>query len=203
MQSFKIPVAVTPNHYFNHWLGQVLCINEVAMEQELAPYWTQFTSIKVGSCLGALEGMFLEIAYASTLALMAPIVPPAFVTDISNGQFVSGLNDVKTCLSIFHIRPANVPNRQQLNERNRMYMATTTRAGMAQMLMVTMMLADDAVGLPDSSEEFRGYLEGYGIVLLALCSEHNRAMQNYITNIVNQCSKLITYIEQIFPSQVH
>ena len=56
---------------------------------------------------------------------------------------------------------------------------------------------------PDSIEEFQGYLEGYGIVLLALCSEHNRAVQNYITNIVNQCSELITYIEQMFPSQIH
>ena len=184
-------------------LGQVLFINEVATEQELAPYWTQFTSIKAGSHLGALEGIFLEIAYVLTPALMAPIVPPAFVMDISNGQFVGGLNDVKTGLSIFCIWPANVPNQHQLNERNQMYMATATRASMAQMLTVTMMLADDVVGLPDSSEEFQGYLEGYGIVLLALRSEHNRAVQNYITNIVNQCSELITYIEQLFPSQIH
>ena len=157
----------------------------------------------MGSHLCALEGIFLEIAYASTLALMVPIVPPAFVMDISNGQFVGGLNDVKTGLSIFCIWPANVPNQQQLNEQNWMYTATATGAGMAQMLTVMMMLADDAVGLPDSSEEFRGYLEGYGIVLLALCSEHNSAVQNYITNIVNQCSEMITYIEQMFPSQVH
>ena len=158
-------------------LGQVLRINKVATEQELAPYWTQFASIKAGSHLGTLEGIFLEIAYVSTPALMAPIVLPAFVKDICNGQFVGGLNDVKTGLSIFRIRPANVTNQQQLNKRNRMYMDTATGAGMAQMLTVTMMLADDVVGLPDSSEEFRGYVEGYGIVLLALCSEHNRAEQ--------------------------
>ena len=97
-------------------LGQVLRINEVATEQELAPYWTQFASTKAGSRLGALEGIFLEIAYARTPALMALIIPPAFVTDISNGQFVGGLNDVKTGLSIFRIRQANVPNQQQLNE---------------------------------------------------------------------------------------
>ena len=40
----------------------------------------------------------------------------SFHEHISNGQFVGGLNDVKTGLSIFCIRPANVPNWQQLNE---------------------------------------------------------------------------------------
>ena len=141
-------------------LGQVLCINEVVMEQELTPYWTQFASTKVGSRLGALEGIFLEIAYACTPVLMAPIVPLAFMPNISNGQFVGGLNDVKTGLSIFHIHPANAPNQQQLNERNCMYTATAMGAGTAQMSTITMMLADDAIRLPDSSKEFRGYLEG-------------------------------------------
>ena len=60
--------------------------------------------------------IFLEIAYAHTPALMAPIIPPAFMTNISNGQFVGGLNNVMTGLSIFCIHPANVPNWQQLNE---------------------------------------------------------------------------------------
>ena len=172
-------------------------------EQELAPYWTQFASTKAGSRLGALEGIFLEIAYAHTPVLMALIIPPAFMTDISNGQFVGGLNDVKTGLSIFCIHPANVPNWQQLNEQNRMYTATAMGAGMAQMLTITMMLANDAIGLSDSSKEFRGYLEGYAVILLALCSEHNRVVQDYRANIMDRQSKIITYIEQMFPNPVH
>ena len=84
-----------------------------------------------------------------------------------------------------------------------MYTATATGAGMAQMSTVTMMLADDAIGLPDSSEEFRGYLEGYAVILLALCSKHNRAVQDYRANILDRQSKIITYIEQMFPNLVH
>ena len=74
---------------------------------------------------------------------------------------------------------------------------------MAQMSTITMMLANDAIGLPDSSEEFRGYPEGYAVILLALCSEHNRAVQDYRANILDHQSKIITYIEQMFPNVVH
>ena len=74
---------------------------------------------------------------------------------------------------------------------------------MAQMLTITMMLADDAIRLPDYSEEFRGYLEGYAVILLALCSEHNQAVQDYRANILDCRSEIITYIEQMFPNLVH
>jgi hypothetical protein len=86
---------------------------------------------------------------------------PALINDVANGQFMGEINDINNGFSIFRFLPANTPNRNQLWHRNQVYMAMVTEGGSARLSVVNVMLADTELNLPQSSEEFRGYIEGY------------------------------------------
>lgn len=68
-------------------LNQVLRLNEVATEQEAAPFWEMMSNIKSGHRMASAELLMAHIASSTTPSLIAPIALPSLITDIVNGQF--------------------------------------------------------------------------------------------------------------------
>ena len=146
-----------------------------------------------------MDSVNRTIGQSATPTLMAPLVSPALCMDISNGQFIGKVNDVRSGFSIIRIRPENIGTRHELRHRNQVYMAVVTGAGTAQLPAVNMLVADDDLDLPNSSEEFRGYIEGYYVICVGVLGYHNRALADYNDNLVLRRSEMISMIEQMYP----
>jgi len=181
-------------------LEQVLRLCEVATEPELADFWALVPNIKTGFRLAAAESLLSRIANSNIPSFMAPIMSPALINDVANGQFVGEINDVKNGFSVFRFLPANTPNRNQLRHRNQVYMATVTEGGAAGLPAINVMLTDSELHLPQSSEEFRGYIEGFSVACDAFLGPHSRILANFKTQVANIRNDLITNIEQFYPS---
>ena len=150
-----------------------------------------------------MDAINLAISQSFTPALMAPFVSPPLCNNISNGQFVREINDVRRRLSIFRIYPKNIGIRWELRHRNQVYMAMVMVAGTAQMPAVNMLVANDELDLPNSSKQFRGYVEGYYVLCIGILGNQNWALANYNDNVVLQQSEMIAMIKQMYPDMAH
>ena len=192
--------ATLADKYPQIW-AQVRRLAEVPTEADLPVFWSEFSTTKTGGWLGCLENCHQRIAQAQVPPMIAPYVTPAFVTDMGTGRFVGRTNDINEGVSIFRVIPGNGPNRREAADRNRVYNAMGVGAGQVQAPAVQLMLANDEVSLPASSEVFRGQLEGYYVLALAVMGEHNRAVAAYHQHVMLDRVNLITLIEQYYPQE--
>jgi hypothetical protein len=133
--------------------------------------------------------------------MVPPILAPALITDIGSGHLVGQMNDFTDGLSIFRIIPGNSPSRAIAANRNQVYNTLAIGTGTAQVTAVELVLANDEVELPQTSETFRGMLEGYYVLALAVLGPHNRAINEYYLMVVRHRANLITLIEQSYPDK--
>ena len=140
-----------------------------APEPELPVYWEEFLAWKTGNCLGMMNAINLAISQSFTPALMAPLVSLPLCNNLLNGQFVREINDVRSKLSIFRICPKNIGGtRRELRHQNQVYIAMVTGVSTAHMPAVNVLVADNDLDLPNSSEEFRGYVKGYYVLCIGV-----------------------------------
>ena len=77
-------------------------------------------------------------------------------------------------MSIFCIRPSCLPSHQELRNCNRTFEVLVQGVGAASFKVQQMALTDDKLELPQSTEEFRGYINGYQVFLHTFLGVHSR-----------------------------
>ena len=189
---------VTLGTKYGPLLDQVLRLCEVSTEAELAPFWGLMANVKSGHRFATAESLMARIASASTPSMMAPIISPALMVDIVNGMFTGDLNRVTKGFSIARFLPGNSPNKDDLNSRNVSYMTVSSGAGTAGLPAVNVMLMDKEVAPPTSSEQFRGYIEGYSVACAAFLGNHSRIVRAYNDQVVNRRNEIISSIEGFY-----
>jgi hypothetical protein len=124
-----IPAPITLESKYPSLFQTVVRICETPHETEFAVYWQDHPKLKVGAVLATLEGHCNLVARNSNL--MAPILSPAFCSDVSLGCVTCGPNpnDITEGLSPFRIRTMLSPKQEELNCRNRTYTAMQSGAG--------------------------------------------------------------------------
>jgi len=165
------------------------------MEAELAPYWAGFVRLQKAEWNATMNTACQRIAHNQQPAMVASILPPAYITDIGTGAFSGHRMDITEGLSIFRLRPGNSPNWKAYQKQSRAYTIVGLGTGAAQEDMVQMLMDNDDVELPESSEQFRGFLEGQYVLMLAFVGSHNRLVQSYDEHIMQQRTEIIEIIE--------
>jgi hypothetical protein len=193
-----MPAPVTLESKYPSLFQTVVRICEMPNELEFAVYWQDHPKLKAGAVLATLEGHCNLVARNSNLT--APILSPAFCSDVSLGRVTCGPNpnDITEGLSPFHIQTMLSPKREELNHRNRTYTAMQSGAGRGEMDAINLVLANNEVEPPQMGSEFHAYLEGIHVVDVVVLGMHNRMVQNYWRDIINQMSALTQRIESLY-----
>jgi hypothetical protein len=196
-----VPAPVTLESKYPSLFQTVVRICETPNEPEFAVYWQDHPKLKAGAVLATLEGHCNLVARNSNLT--APILSPAFCSDVSLGRVTCGPNpnDITEGLSPFRIRTTLSPKREELNRRNRTYTAMQSGAGRGEMDAVNLVLANNEVEPPQTGSEFRAYLEGLHVVDVVVLGTHNRMVQNYRRDIINRMSALTQRIESLYDTE--
>jgi hypothetical protein len=98
-----MPAPITLESKYPSLFQTVVWICETPNEPEFAVYWQDHPKLKVGMVLATLEGHCILVARNSNL--MAPILSPAFCSDVLLGQVTCGPNpnNITEGLSPFQI----------------------------------------------------------------------------------------------------
>jgi len=189
------PRAVTLESEKPDLLNTLKRAGKVPSEAELAPYWAGFVRLQKAEWNATMNTACRRIAHNQQLVMMAPILPPAYTTDIGTGAFSGHRMDITEGLSIFRLRPGNSPNRKAYRKQSKAYTIVGLGTGAAQEDVVQMLMDNKDVELPESSEQFRGFLEGQYVLMLAFVRSHNRLVQSYDEHIMQQRMEIIEMIE--------
>ena len=187
-------------------LSLVQLINEVpvtADESELAPFWLQFPGTPTGRWMGALKSVILrlrsQIAAEGGPLLAAPILTVPFVTDVGEGNFFAeDMEDVTSGLSVFRARPANSINADSLTSQNRMYTLLVSGTGVAQASTVQMLVTNKEIEIPTDPFIFGETLEGYYLIMRAVCGRHNRAVTNLYNAVIRDVNELARQMQKTY-----
>jgi len=142
------------------------------MEDKLAPYWAGFVRLQKAELNATMNTCCRQIAHTQLPSMVAPIHLPAFTTDNGTGTFSGHLNDITEGFSIFWMHLSNSPNRKAYQKQSRAYTIVGLSMGAAQEDVSQMLMDNDKVGLPESSEQLQGFLEGEYIMMLAFVGNH-------------------------------
>jgi len=133
---------------------------EVPTEAELAPSWAGFVRLQKAEWNVTMNTACHRIAHNQQLAMVAPILPPAYTTDIGTGTSSGHRNDITEGLSVFMLWPGNSPNHKAYQKQSRAYTIVGLGMGAAQEDVVQMLMDNEDVELLETSEQFRGFLAG-------------------------------------------
>lgn len=174
--------------------------NEVPSEDHLAAYWKGFAKMQKPEWNSTMNTACRRIAHNHVPTLIPPILPPALTTDIGTGAFTGPHGEVSEGLSIFRMRPGNSPNRKAYRKEERVYTIVGLGTGTAQEDVLKMLLDNEEFELPDSSEQFRGFLEGMYVAAVAFEGANNRAVIAYKAHVLDQRTEIISRIELEYDS---
>ena len=124
--------------------------------------------------------------------------PPPLASDLGNGRFAtSSAHNPNEGMSVFRIRPSCMPSHQEHQDRNRTFEVLVQGVGTSSFKAQQMAPIDDELELPQSTEEFRGCINGYQVFLRAFLGVHSRicvtckALTNEVdcitTAVINVC----------------
>lgn len=180
-------------------LVQLLRLTGAANEAALPPFWAHFVTLKAGECLGALMGCTGR--EAQRRGMPQPMLSPALASDVGSGLFASAnVNDVTEGLSILRLQTQASPRRDELTNRNRVHMTMAGGTGLGQVDAVQLVLANNEIEPPTSSEQFRAYIQGYYVLLMVLLG-NVPLVQEHETELIDQLGVLIGQLETFIPEE--
>jgi hypothetical protein len=122
--------------------------------------------------------------------------------DIAGGNVCSASANPGQGISPFRITPENYLSASQQIDQNRVYTAALMGTGPVGDQALEMVLDTSKYIIPKTLEEFRGTMEGFYVTLMIFCGAHNRAVQNFYTNVISQLGHLITILNtRYLPAQ--
>lgn len=186
---------------------RLLCeVPTTAAETELGPYWQEHPGTPAGRWMGALNSTILQtrtaVAQHGGGLLSQPIMTATLAADIGEGNFFAqNLDDVTSGLSILRIRPGNSVDRETLQDQNRMHNLMITGTGVSQASTVQMMVSNQAIEVPTDPFVLVSILQGYYLLMVSVCGQHNRAVANLYTNVIQNCDQFVRDLQARYPDQ--
>ena len=186
---------------------QLLCeVPIAAAETELGPYWLEHPGTPTGRWMGAINSTILQtrtaVAQHGGGLLSMPIMTATMAADVGEGNFFAqNIDDVTSGLSVLRIRPGNSIDRETLQQQNRMHNLMITGTGVSQASTVQMMVTNQAIEVPTDPFVLVSILQGYYLFMVTVCGQHNRAVANLCTNVIQNCDQFARDLQTRYPEQ--
>ena len=148
-------------------IAAFLAVCEVTTTNDLPVHWSTIHATLRATEWAACHANALDLA-GSEMSKLTPVALPPVVQSIGNGHFASAsTNNLTEGMFIFRIWLSCMPHHQECLNCNRMFEVLVQGVGMASFEAQQMALINDELELPQSSEEFRGCINGYQVFLCA------------------------------------
>jgi len=155
-------------------VASLLAVCEVATTAALPMHWSKVHTTLKPAEWAAHHARALDSTGSETDKL-TPLIPPPMASDLGKGRFTaSSAHNPNEGMSMFRIWLSCMPSCQEHQDRNRMFEVLAQGVGTASFEAQQMALINNEFELPQSTEEFRGHINGYQVLLRAFLGVHSR-----------------------------